>query len=182
MTAVDDIHAIDRLSQIIGNGYFQKKTDIKKDIIVTIPAKDEEASILRTLHSLKDQFNNESKVFDPALYEVLVLCNNCIDDTLKKCNDFKRKYPDFPLHVLVSNSKIINNVGVARRILMNIACSRVTKKGFIVTTDADTVADRFFLNGIYQYLNTDVGLVCGRILVDDAHLDVKAKKYLEFAN
>tara|TARA_R110002020_G_scaffold293535_2_gene508948 strand:- start:25225 stop:26448 length:1224 start_codon:yes stop_codon:yes gene_type:complete len=178
LTAVDDINVIDQLSRIIGNGYFQKKTDFKKDILITIPAKNEEATIVRTLQSLKKQFYLSGACFDYDLFEVLVLCNNCTDDTLRKCNDFKHKNPDFPLHVLVSNSKIICNVGVARRILMNIACSRVSKNGFIVTTDADTVADKFFLSGIYQYLDSDYGLICGRILVDDAHLDTKAKKYL----
>ncbi|MEH6408220.1 MAG: glycosyltransferase [Leeuwenhoekiella sp.] len=173
---MEDTTAIDKLSETL-NSYFNKA--LKKEIVITIPAKNEEETIIKTLESIRIQQNPDASFLDSNLFEVIVLCNNCTDKTYQLCVDFKAKYPDFPLINLVSNSQIINNVGAARRILMNIACTRLVENGFIVTTDADTIADEFWVYNLHEYMNSSYDLVCGLILVDDSDLDCQAKKYLQ---
>ncbi len=177
MKNIEPFILIDELSKHLGNRLPKANQHLK--IVITIPAKNEERSIERTLLAIRNQLQSNSVFFDFKFFEVLVLCNHCSDNTEKICKLFKYNDPHFPLHILSTKASLVNNVGVARRILMNIASERLPiANGIIVSTDADTVPDNFWLHNFVQYISTDIALICGRIEVDEADLHPKAKKYL----
>ena len=174
---MNQLTLIDELSKNLGNRLPKANQQLK--IVVTIPAKNEELSIERTLSALINQLQNESVPFPFEVFEILILCNHCSDNTEEVCRRFKLLNPNFPLHILSTKASLVNNVGIARRILMNIASERLLiADGIIVSTDADTVPDKFWLNNLIQYIATDIALICGRIEVDEAGLHPKAEKYL----
>ena len=110
---------------------------------VIIPVRNEAEAISRTLDSLACQVDNSGAVLDPACYEVLLLANNCTDDTAEAARCFARRTPNFSLHVAeISLPPAHAHVGTARRLLMNEACrrlfSRKQHRGVIASTDGDT--------------------------------------------
>jgi len=142
-------------------------------LVVTIPARNEEKTIEDTLLALLQQQQN-GKDLNTNCFEVMVLCNHCTDHTLERCLDFKKSHPDFPLYIFETKHPEINTVGATRRVLMDLAAKRLPENGFIVTTDADTLADRFWLHSILEYQNQPVDLVCGWIEADSSYLQETA--------
>ncbi len=109
-------------------------------LIVTIPAKNESEFIIPTLQVLtRQELGDRTK----ACYEVIVLINHSSDATLKKCIDFKQNNPDFNLHILVTYAPEINNVGAARKLMMDLAASRLAQDNYLIAmTDADTLVGK----------------------------------------
>lgn len=155
-------------------------TELK--MVVTIPAKNEEFTIGKTLQALKNQIKPDGSLLSITNFEVLVLCNNCSDQTLKVCQNFKSKYPNFPIHIFSITFVANDNMGSIRKFIMDIAAERLPKNGFIITTDADTICSEDWLYQISTYLDTNIDLVCGKILVDDYYLVETAKNYLRAKN
>jgi hypothetical protein len=108
---------------------------------VIIPARNEEASLIRTLDALRDQRDLENDPLDPATYEVILLLNNCTDASLQVATTYQSSNPGFRLHIatrdLPSNDA---HVGTARRLLMDTAWHRLRNMpaSAILSTDADT--------------------------------------------
>lgn len=146
-------------------------------LAVTIPAKNEAQSIWKTLYALANQYS-EKNSFPSDVYEVLVLCNYCDDDTREICDLFQEIHPDFPLYIFETRDPLINSVGAARRALMDIASERLPNDGFIITTDADTVADHNWLNAFLRIQSEPVDLICGIINPDLKGLNKEAKHQL----
>lgn len=147
-------------------------------IIVTIPAKNEENDIENILMSLLRQ--KVTSQLNPKTIEVLVLCHNCTDQTFLKCKDFFKSNTAIQGHVLELNSETANTIGAARRILMNIAAHRLSVDyGFIVCTDADTVADEKWFHYLNTYLQSKYAMICGLIDVDPKNLSLQAATFLK---
>ena len=111
---------------------------------VIIPARNEEASLPRTLEALRKQVYCDGRPFDTATYEVLLLLNNCTDGSAAVAEDYGRVHPDFRLLVEQREFDPADaHVGTARRLLMDAACARLAGQGgrtcVILSTDADTV-------------------------------------------
>lgn len=140
-------------------------------IIITVPVKNEENYIIDLLQSLTKQKTNDYSSFPSNLFEVLILCNHCTDHSYEQCISFVNSHPEIAIHVYSTYDPLINNVGSARKLLMDIAYERLyNRNGFITITDADCVADTFWLYSIYNYYEKPVQLVCGRILYDTVGL------------
>src|SRR5690606_3093935 len=95
-------------------------------VCVIIPVKDEEETIIDCLEALRIQ-KDESDSIDQEEYEVLILANNCRDNTYMWIKEYQSLYPEFPLFVEeIEFTKERANIGTARRFLMDIAYNRFT--------------------------------------------------------
>ncbi len=137
---------------------------IRPKVVVTIPAHNEEGNIADCLLSLADQRTVFDNFVDPQEFEVLVLCHNCTDNTRRICQRIQDGHKNFNLRILDTARPEVNNVGAVRRILMRIARSRVTyPKGYIATTDADTIVGRYWMANLLGYLGSGYGCIGGHI-------------------
>jgi len=138
-------------------------------LIVTIPAKNECEYIIPTLQALSRQkLGSRAK----ACYEVIVLINHSCDATLKKCIDFKQNNPDFTLHILATYAPEICNVGAARKLMMDLAASRLTNDDHLIAmTDADTVVGENWVGQLLNFIPTPIDFICGAVAVNCNHLN-----------
>ncbi len=141
-------------------------------VCVIVPAKDEAESIVETLDALRMQWVPNGRRLSFDVYEVLLLANNCSDNTFDIATDYALCNPDFNLHVF--NAKIPAskaNIGYVRRILMDEACRRLTMygstDGIIASTDGDTVADKCWISTIMKEIAMGSDAVGGRILTNN---------------
>ncbi|MGB6151214.1 MAG: glycosyltransferase family A protein, partial [Pricia sp.] len=131
----------------------------KPEVVITIPAHDEEKLIARCIEALAHQQTCQGKNLDRRTYEILIFCHNCTDDTRNRSLMTLAKFPDLNLTVLESNRPEINNVGAVRRVLMRIASKRVAgPHGYIAMTDADSVADSHWVANIMKFIGSCYGL------------------------
>lgn len=138
-------------------------------LIVTIPVKNEAEFIIPTLQALAQQdLSTESA----TCFEVIVLINHSSDDTLKKCRNFQLNNPTFQLHILVTYAPDICNVGAARKVMMDLAATRLTHTHHIIAmTDADTRVSKDWISKLLQYILKPVDFICGSIRVNCTYLN-----------
>ncbi|MFT4040395.1 MAG: hypothetical protein QM692_19600, partial [Thermomicrobiales bacterium] len=67
---------------------------------VIVPARDEAHGLAATLRALCGQRHADGRPLDPATHEVLLLANNCDDDTAGVARRFGAAHPEFRLCVL----------------------------------------------------------------------------------
>lgn len=136
-------------------------------VVVTIPAHNEEETILRCLEGLNRQITVAGRKLDGNNFSIFVLCHNCSDGTYRICSEAKARFTDLDLVIFESDRPEINNVGAVRRILMRMARSRLSAStGYIAMTDADSVAHPRWMANILGYIGSGYGLICGLILLD----------------
>lgn len=138
---------------------------------IILPAKDEAVTITHTLTSLKNQVYFDGGKLDYSIYEVLLLVNNCTDNTYLLAKEFALQNPEFNLHIASINIPAPNaNIGYVRKILMEEACHRLSvynsANGIIVSTDSDTIADKYWLGHIMNEIVDGYDAVGGRILTN----------------
>lgn len=140
---------------------------------VIIPARDEECGVTRALDALAHSCDNEGRRLDPRRWEVLLLCNNCRDDTARVARGWSARRPDVALHVVEAwFDKGEANIGTVRRALMDAACARLESLAgaalprFIASTDADTRVARDWLWENACAIEAGAGAVGGRIFVE----------------
>ncbi len=147
---------------------------------VTVPAKDEAAFITATLEALYQQVNDVGQSLDQATYEVILLANNCTDDTAQVARRFARTHPDFQLHIVERQlAAEVACVGTARRLMMEAAARRLPEKGIICTTDADTLVDRHWVFATLRAFDRGAQAVGGRIIVPRGPRTGYRKIYLQ---
>jgi glycosyltransferase involved in cell wall biosynthesis len=141
-------------------------------VVVTIPAKDEAATIARTLAALAAQRAPNGTPLEPASFEVLLFANNCRDATAEIACAFAARAR---IAVDVAQAWLSAehaHVGTARRALMDAAVRRFAaagREGLILTTDADSiVTPRWIANTCAEM--TGVDAVTGRIVLDPAYV------------
>lgn len=138
---------------------------------VIIPAKDEVANLPATLAALAAQTSLTGQPLPAGSYEVIVLANNCLDDTAGLVRRQARLFPELVLHVaeLCLPGKHAH-VGRARRLLMDEACARLERvgrsAGIIASTDADTRVAPTWLAAIQAEIAAGADAVGGRILTE----------------
>lgn len=150
------------------------KIDPEVKICIVIPVKDEETYILKTLSAFVHQTDSEGQLFKREIFEILVLANNCTDHTVALVKKFQQENPSLPLYLKeITLPKSQSNIGYVRRILMNIACKRMTENGngFIMTTDGDTrVSNDWIAQNLNEFKN-GAEAVGGRILLAEDELE-----------
>ncbi len=121
---------------------------------VIIPARNEEHSLPATLDALRLQVDIFGLPLDPTLYEVIVLLNNCTDQSVEAVGRYQREHPTFRLQYAERFfPSEAAHVGTARRHLMDTAFHRLNSparpKVAILSTDADTtVAPNWILRNL----------------------------------
>jgi Glycosyl transferase family 2 len=138
---------------------------------IVVPARDESVRIEKCLSALVRQIDSDGRPIDPARYEVIVLANNCQDETATQARAFGARHPRLILHVVEVNFPPKRSyVGCARKLLMDEACRRLFLLGrpdaVIVSTDADSFADPGWLAGIMREVDAGADAVGGRIVAD----------------
>lgn len=136
---------------------------------VIVPARNEAKNIRKTLDALRLQTDASGNFLNPETYEVLLLVNNCSDQTFTIAQNYQKKFPDFALHIAEINLPPKKaNIGFVRRLLMDAAYRRLTTfangKGIIASTDGDTQVDSCWIYHIMKEMANGCDAVGGRIL------------------
>ena len=148
---------------------FNQDINLALRLSVIIPLRNEAESIHRTLLALYNQCDPNGMPISRNCYEVLLLINNCIDDTLTVCESFQLKHPDFNLFIECINFPAEQaHVGTARRVLMDAACRRLLEvrgeDGIIISTDGDSEVDSLWIYHTLAEIESGADVVGGRIL------------------
>lgn len=136
---------------------------------VIVPARNEAHQLNDTLKALHNQQTIKELPLNPALYEVLLLINNCTDRSYDVAVQYQQRHPDFPLHIArIDLPPDKANIGTVRRLLMDEAYRRLTStgrpNGIIASTDGDTVVDSQWVYHIMLEIAKGNDAVGGRIL------------------
>lgn len=140
-------------------------------ICVIIPAKNEAAALPATLEALAAQVDAAGRPWPAASFEVIVLANNCTDNTAAVARAWGQRHPQLRLHVLETTLPAAEaHVGRARRLLMDEAARRLElvgrPRGIIASTDADTRVAPDWLAALQAEFAAGADAVGGRILPD----------------
>lgn len=157
---------------------FSRKVNSELMATIIVPVRNEAETIYNTLLAIYNQYDPNGYRVNFNCYEILLLVNNCTDNTLIVCQQFQQQHADFNLHIeCVSFPRQQAHVGTARRILMDAAYSRLMgvrgKRGIIISTDGDSEVDCFWLYHILEEFSKGVDVVGGRILCHDVPSDAK---------
>lgn len=143
------------------------------EVCVIVPVRDEAENLMATLDALAHQTDLEGRPFDRERYEIILLANNCSDDSAAIAHRFAKQHPTLVLHVAeITLPDAEAYVGRARRILMDEAYRRLTllghERGVIASTDGDTrVAPTWVAATLYE-IRKGADAVGGRILTERA--------------
>ena len=113
---------------------------------VTIPVRNERDTLPSCLDALHAQVDLDGEPLSKSSFEVLLLLNNCTDDSLAVAQRWQRRHPEMQLHPLVQALDPSEaHAGTARRLLMDTAWQRAGSENThprfaILATDADSVA------------------------------------------
>jgi GT2 family glycosyltransferase len=147
-------------------------------IVVAIPVKNEEERIGACLASLAAQ----TRKFD----RLVLLLNNCNDGTLQICNEFQARHAGVEIYEEHLHGPLAS-AGEARRLAFQYACTPFADS-ILLTTDADAVPERSWIEKNSAAIAAGAHAVCGAIEMDPrdapciAHLaqdDAREKSLLE---
>jgi hypothetical protein len=138
------------------------------EVIVAMPVRDEAATIAPALGALAMQTDAAGHRLDPRRYAVLVLANNCSDDTAALARRFGDRHPTFHLQVLETTLTAPDaHVGTARRLAMDEACRQLWQlgrpRGIIASTDGDTRVCPRWISAMLAEIAAGADAVGGRI-------------------
>ncbi len=141
------------------------------EVSVIVPAKDEAQTIVTTLTALANQTCLDGQPLNPRTYEIIVLANNCSDESATIARQFAQQHPDLVLHVAeVTLPPDLAYIGHVRKMLMDEAALRLMSvgrsRGVIASTDGDTIASPTWIAAILHEIGSGVDAVGGRILTD----------------
>ncbi|MCB2379382.1 glycosyltransferase [Hymenobacter sp. BT635] len=142
--------------------------------VVIIPVKDEAENLPLTLAALAAQVDLAGQPLPAGSFEVIVLANNCLDQSAAVARRFAQAHPALTIHVAeILLPAPLAHIGWARRLLMDEACRRLelagATTGYIASTDGDTQVAPTWLAATRAELTTyQTAAVCGRILTPEA--------------
>ena len=144
---------------------------VRRRLTVAIPAKNEASAIGNALRAFVDQRDLQGRPLDPRLFEVLVLANDCDDDTERVVRDFAARHP---AHAIVAVSRRLPcgsaHVGEARRLALELALERQLahgeKNGYVGSTDADSAVCPTWVAHTLDHMQS-VDAVAGFVEISD---------------
>lgn len=154
------------------------------EICAIVPVRNEAETLRTTLEALAYQTDLHGERFHPKRYEIIVLANNCSDDSAAIARDFASQHPQLALHVVeVTLPPTQAYIGRVRKMLMDEAYHRLhslgRRRGVIASTDGDSQVNSDWIAANLYEINRGVDAVGGRILTQSTqraalHTDVKA--------
>lgn len=145
-------------------------------INVTIPIRDEAANITETLQAFTRQVGLQGQPIDFEIFELLILANNCNDNSAEIVREFARQHPS--LNLFLEEIKVCDeeaNIGFVRRLLMNSAFQRLKENNFgagiLMTTDGDTIVADDWIAANLDEIKNGADAVGGRIIIEDTELE-----------
>jgi glycosyltransferase involved in cell wall biosynthesis len=141
------------------------------EICVIVPVRNEAENIATTLKALRDQIDLDSKPFAKNRYEIIILANNCTDNSTAIAHHFARENPNLNLHIIKKTlSPDRAYIGWVRKLLMDEAYRRLSllgrTNGVIASTDGDTRVSNTWLAAILNEIKNGADAVGGRIITD----------------
>jgi glycosyltransferase involved in cell wall biosynthesis len=141
------------------------------EVCVIVPVKDEADTIQATLESLATQIGLTGKPISRLRYEIIVLANNCTDQSALIARQFAKQHPLLSLHVAeIFLPPEQAYIGYVRKLLMDEAYARLTslgrKRGIIASTDGDTIVSPTWIASTLYEIDCGVDAVGGRIITD----------------
>ncbi len=126
---------------------------------VVIPAHDEQEYVARCVDALGRQVG-----VAPEAFEVLLVLDDCHDETEARAREAARAHPRLTLHLMTGPAA---GAGAARKAGMDVACRRLHKldrdNGLIACTDADTTVAPDWLAAQMAAIAAGARAVGGRI-------------------
>jgi glycosyltransferase involved in cell wall biosynthesis len=156
------------------------------EVCVIVPVKDEAQSITQTLTAIANQTCLAGKPIDPLSYEIILLANNCTDESATIARQFAKQHPDLVLHVAeMALPPEQAYIGYVRKLLMDEAHDRLMslgrRRGIIASTDGDTQVAATWIAATMYEIASGVDAVGGRIITDRHSRDrlpLQAKTFL----
>ncbi|WP_310414188.1 glycosyltransferase family A protein [Chamaesiphon sp. OTE_8_metabat_110] len=141
------------------------------EVSVIVPVKDEAQTLVQTLSALANQTCLNGQPLDPLSYEIIVLANNCTDESAQIARQFAKRHPRLALHVAeVTLPPERAYIGYVRKLLMDEAYRRLMslgkRQGIIASTDGDTQVAATWIAATIQEIAGGVDAVGGRIITD----------------
>jgi hypothetical protein len=141
------------------------------EICVIVPVRNEAENLEATLVALTDQVDFQSKPLDKKRYEIIVLANNCTDNSVEIARRFAQSQPDLVLHTIeMTLSSDRANIGWVRKILMDEAYRRFRylgrNRGVIASTDGDTRVTPTWIAATLMEIERGFDGVGGRIITE----------------
>jgi hypothetical protein len=134
--------------------------------VVAIPVKDEGERIIQCLSALAGQSDVEAHEF-----AVVLLLNNCTDDTLDQVRSVADQLPMAVETHSVELPRGYANAGWARKLAMDAAADLArADDGVILTTDADTLVDEDWIANSIKELDGGLDAVAGFVMADPTEL------------
>ncbi len=155
-------------------------------VCVIIPVRNEGENLPAVIDALAHQVDSAGAPVDFDSYEILVLANNCTDDTVTVLDKLGQLYPALRLHTIeVVLPKSEACIGKARQMIMHEAYRRLDSIGangrIIASTDGDTEVASNWISTLISEFERGVDAVGGRIITHrSAALDINAKISLYF--
>lgn len=144
---------------------------VECEVSVIVPVKDEAQTLRETLLALAHQTDTQGKPLDPNRYELIILANNCTDDSAAIARKFALEHPQLAIHVAEMTLPPEHAyIGYVRKLLMDEAYRRLMSlgrnRGIIASTDGDTRVAPTWIAATIDEINAGVDAVGGRILTD----------------
>ena len=146
------------------------------EICVIVPVRNESQLLEKCLLSLANQADLQGQPLDSNRYEIILLANNCTDDSVAIAQRFSDQHPSLKLHIveqLLPPSEAY--IGRVRQILMDEAYYRLEglrlaglreKRGVIASTDSDSIVSRNWIAATLLEISQGADAVGGRIIAD----------------
>lgn len=137
---------------------------------VAVPARDEAERLPTLLAALADQRDLGGRALPEGTVEVLVLLNNCTDESEAVLAEAAAQHPHLVVHAAsVTLPPAEAHVGRARQTVMDAACARLGAVGrlggVICSTDADTAPAPDWIAATLAEVSAGVDAVGGRALL-----------------
>lgn len=141
------------------------------DVCVIVPVKDEAEKLELTLTALANQADAKGQPLRPNRYEIILLANNCSDNSAEIARQFAQQHPQLVLHVVEMTLQPQDAyIGKVRKLLMDEAYRRFAllkrDRGVIASTDGDTQVAPTWIAAILQEIQQGADAVGGRIITD----------------
>jgi glycosyltransferase involved in cell wall biosynthesis len=141
------------------------------EICVVVPVRDEAPTLRETLAALSTQTCLAGQPLNPSRYEIIILANNCSDESATITREFAQQHPQLALHLAeITLPPELAYIGYVRQLLMDEAYQRLTslgkKRGIIASTDGDTKVAATWIAATLHEMASGVDAVGGRIITD----------------